>query len=299
MRNVSIEGLTKLGGGANGQVYRLNSEQIIKVYDPLTSPPEKIKREKEAARKTFIRGIPSAISFDIVRVGERYGMIYEMLEADTLGAWLSKRPGEVRESGVKMAELLKQLHSTEFEEGELPDGREGLRLWADISRRSGYYRDSTLDKLDLLISSIPPRNTFVHGDLHPGNIMVRDGEWLLIDMGDASAGHPVLDLLGCYHIMQIALHRGGAQKYTKMNEADLNVLWGSLIRSYLGTDDEEMIGKAEGVLGFYALIRSMAGVTFSELVPSEDRPSTTATIQEVFLRSYDKYGSEAYSLLQL
>ena len=42
MRDISVEGLDLIGAGANGRVYRLNEEQIVKVYNPLTNPYEKI-----------------------------------------------------------------------------------------------------------------------------------------------------------------------------------------------------------------------------------------------------------------
>jgi hypothetical protein len=68
MREVSIEGLKKISAGQNGDVYRLNDEQILKVYNPWSISIEKIRREKESAKRAFIRGIPTAISFDIVTV---------------------------------------------------------------------------------------------------------------------------------------------------------------------------------------------------------------------------------------
>ena len=54
-----------------------------------------------------------------------------------------------------MATLLKKLHSTEFDEGVLPDARDGLMVWADIAAESGYYSDEVIEKLRGLIRSIP------------------------------------------------------------------------------------------------------------------------------------------------
>ena len=53
LRRVSVEGLPMIGAGANGQVYRLDEERIVKVYNPLTNTPQKIAREKDAARAAF------------------------------------------------------------------------------------------------------------------------------------------------------------------------------------------------------------------------------------------------------
>ncbi len=49
LKEYKIDGLPKIGEGVNGSVYRIDDETIIKVYNPLTNPPEKIEREKKSA----------------------------------------------------------------------------------------------------------------------------------------------------------------------------------------------------------------------------------------------------------
>ena len=184
LRSISLDGLKQIGAGANGWVYRLNNEQVLKVYNPLTNPPQKIAQEKEVARKALILGIPSAISFDMVAVSDSYGIVYELVDALTLGETVAKSPKRADEYAKRMAQMLKQLHATEFEEGELPDARLGLHAWVDVSEKSGYYAPEIIAKVRALVDSIPKQNTFVHGDFHPANIMVTDDdELLLIDMG--------------------------------------------------------------------------------------------------------------------
>ena len=49
---------------------------------------------------------------------------------------------------------------------------------------------------------------------------------LLIDMGDASVGHPVIDLLGCYQIMRLVPeHPGGAMRYMQMPDEPAKKVW--------------------------------------------------------------------------
>lgn len=292
LREVSIEGLPFIGAGANGSVYRLDRETIIKVYNPLTNPPEKIMREKQSAMQAFIHGIPSAISFDIVRAGDRLGLIYEMIDAVTLGSSINEAPDTACDCGTKMAELLLKLHSTEFESGSLPDARINLQLWADVAEKSGFYEAVTITKLRRLIDSIPPRSTFIHGDFQPGNIMVKDGEWILIDMGDASVGHPICDLIGAFQIMKLVSQNAGpgAMRYTGMPAALLSRVWNAFEKRYFDTENPAQLEKINGLLRYYSLIRSLAGVTFSEAVPPEKRPELTQRMQSYFLDAYDKYG---------
>lgn len=285
IKEVCVDGLELLGKGANGSVYRLDEERIIKVYNPVTSSLERITREKEAARQAFIHDIPSAISFDLVRSGDRYGIIYEMINASTLGKFIMAHPDKVEEYALKMAELLKKLHSTEFEPGILPDARTGLYAWVDIAEKSGYYSDELITKMRELIDDIPERNTFIHGDFHPGNIMVADGELVLIDMTDASVGSPIIDLLGSYQIMKLLSVKRpeGGMRYTGIQNDLLEKMWDIFMRSYTGISDEREQREYEKKLEHYALIRSIAGITFSELVPKEALPQLTKGVSEAFL----------------
>ena len=43
MREISTEGLKLIGTGANGRVYRLNEEQIVKVGDAFMQGVDKVK----------------------------------------------------------------------------------------------------------------------------------------------------------------------------------------------------------------------------------------------------------------
>ena len=285
MPEISLEGLEMIGAGANGRVYRLDEERIVKVYNPVTNPPEKIVREKQVAREAFIQGIPSALSFEMVRVGDSYGIVYEMIDAQTLGEVMAAHPERLEEYATRMAGLLRELHATEFSEGTLPDARESLHIWVDVAERSGYYAPEVISAAHALVDSIPPTNTFVHGDFHPANIMVTDDDgFLLIDMGDASVGDSIIDLLASYQIMNlVAKQPGGAVRYTGLTPELSLRLWDLFIRSYLGTDDDETIAAFEKKLNFYVLVRSLAGVTFSEVIPEEKRVKATAMLGAALL----------------
>ena len=117
LSGISIENAELLGAGANGRVYRLDPERIVKVYNSVSNPPEKIRREQESARQAFVHGIPSAIPFDIVRVGDEPGMIYELINARTLGSIVHSEPQKLEKYALEMSALLRKLHSTEMSRG--------------------------------------------------------------------------------------------------------------------------------------------------------------------------------------
>lgn len=79
-RTLSVEGCEIIGRGANGTVYRIDKDTVVKVYHSADCLPD-VQRERELARKAFVLGIPTAIPYDVVRVGESYGSVFELLNS--------------------------------------------------------------------------------------------------------------------------------------------------------------------------------------------------------------------------
>ncbi|MDO4806007.1 MAG: aminoglycoside phosphotransferase family protein [Coriobacteriales bacterium] len=208
---------------------------------------KKILREREVSRKVFVRGIPSAISFELVRVGDSYGIIYEMVRARTLSQVFQSQPERLEEYATRMAALLRTLHTTEFEEGELPDARQVMHMWVSIAERSGMCPAETIAKMRAAIDAIPSGNKFIHGDFHTANIMVTDdGELVLIDMGDASMGDPLIDLALSAQIMLVMQQNPQAlRRYTSLDPEQMSRVWNTFIRAYCDTDDDARIGEIE------------------------------------------------------
>ncbi|WP_329002744.1 aminoglycoside phosphotransferase family protein [Kribbella sp. NBC_00709] len=61
---------------------------------------------------------------------------------------------------------------------------------AQLPTRAKQLREAITE-----LSSIGLPETLLHGDLHPGNVAVRDGQVLAFDWTDASLSHPFLDLV--------------------------------------------------------------------------------------------------------
>lgn len=197
-REISIDGCEIIGEGAYGIIYRIDPETIVKVYKNPNSL-EEIIRERENARKAFILGIPTAISYEIVRVGNLYGTIFEMLDAKSFALLL--RDGEDLEKLViESVKLLKLMHNTKDINNDLPNKNEEVIDWAIYCKK--YLPKNIGDKLVKLMKEIPKENTIIHGDFHVKNLMSLKDQVLLIDMETISVGHPILELACSYSIYE-------------------------------------------------------------------------------------------------
>ena len=91
IREIDVKGCEIIGQGGNGTVYRLDADTIVKVYRPIVRL-EQIEREREFAKNALVNGVPCVIAYDVVKCGDSYGIVFEMLKSDTLGHAMSREP---------------------------------------------------------------------------------------------------------------------------------------------------------------------------------------------------------------
>ena len=236
LKRVYISGAEVIGSGFFSTVYRINKDTIIKVFNRV-SDPEQIERELKLAKQAFILGIPTAISFDIVKVDEKLGVRFEMLDCESLKNMVINYPNRMNEFLDKYATLLKQITTTECFDPSIPSMKEFyLRK---VEKCQEYLDDAHFQKAKKIVESIEDRHTLVHGDCHFKNIMVQKDELLLIDMDTLSVGHPIFELAQIY-VPYCAFNEddpGNSEKFFGIKDEDAKKLYNALVDRYLGKDD--------------------------------------------------------------
>ncbi|MCR4604488.1 MAG: anti-sigma factor antagonist [Eubacterium sp.] len=242
VKHYRLEGLEKIAQGANGEVYRLDHENIVKVFAE-HAPIEDVKREQNLARQALISGIPTAISYTVSvmkKEGEadRCGIVFEALDANTLSIVLKENPDTYDEYVEEYVELYKRIHNTENTDDVFPSIKS--IYYGLIDECKSYYTEEEVNKLRALVDSVPDRKTLIHGDYHPNNIMVMDGELMLIDMGDMSMGHPIFDFLAtaATQVNLVKLSPEFAEGHTRMPVELISKTWRFLIDTYFSDKDE-------------------------------------------------------------
>lgn len=196
LREVSIEGCREIGRGAHGIVYQTAPDMLVKVYREEV-PMESIRREQALARWAFVKGLPTAIPFDVVRVGNCRGMVYELLDAVPAQEYIHRSPEHLERFIRESVKLMKQVHGTLAEPGKLPDMKQQTLSWAESLRDK--LPPAQYAKLMRIIHGIPDRLTLLHADFHLKNILICHDELMLIDMDTLCTGDPVFELATVYN----------------------------------------------------------------------------------------------------
>ncbi len=256
-RRLSVDGCEVIGQGANGQVYRLDPDTIIKVYLNPDSLPD-IRRERELARKAFVLGIPTAIPYDVVKVGEGYGSVFELLNARSLAKLIIAEPEKLDEYVHVYVDLLKKIHATQVQPGDMPDMKAVALDWADFLK--DHLPPEQFEKLRGLIEAVPEDHHMLHGDYHIKNVMVQNGEVLLIDMDTLCMGHPVFEFASVFLAYQGfgELDHTVTDKFLGVDYDTCAAIWDKTLRLYFGTDDQaqlDAIADKARVIGYTRLLR--------------------------------------------
>lgn len=256
-RRISVDGCEVIGQGANGKVYRIDADTIVKVYYDENSLPD-IKRERELARRAFVLGIPTAIPYDVVRVGNSYGSVFELLNASSFIQLIKDDPSRLDEVVRMSVDLLKKIHSTEVKPEDMPDMKAVAINWAEFLK--DYLPQNEYEKLHDLITAVPDDNHMMHGDYHLKNIMLQGDEVLLIDMDTICHGHPVFEFASIYNAYRgyIELDHNNAMEFLGIPYETCEEIYRLTLKYYFeGKSEEEIeaISRKAQIIGYTRIMR--------------------------------------------
>lgn len=195
MRRIDTAGCKVIGRGAMGTVYQIDADTIVKVYDAPDCLPL-IQNEQKRSKQAFLWGIPTAISYDIVQAGNKYGSVFEMLKAKNCNEMIIDAPEKADEIIRTYIDFLQSVHEIVLQPGSLPDARD---IYAGyLEEMASFLPRDCLSHFRQLLSAMPEDHRVVHGDIQMKNVMFSNGEPLLIDMETLCLGNPVFDWAGLF-----------------------------------------------------------------------------------------------------
>lgn len=279
MRQLCVEGLTEIGHGQNGHIYRIDADTIVKVFRA-NIDYSMVCNEISKAKAAFMLGIPTAISYDVVKVGPCYGVVYELLNARDLSDCMKEDPDHMDDYIRLFASVMREMHSMEIDSDQFPSVR--ATTLASLPYTKGrIYTDEEYEMVKAIIENVPERKTFIHGDCHAGNVMLQGNELLFIDLPCAGCGHPIFDMMSMY--LAAACHQG--ELFSHYTAEESYRIWKLFLSTYLNTEDAEFLAKAEEQVAAFSSARFMLGLL---RIPDLLKPEEIAIYKARFKELYAK-----------
>ena len=241
MLEISVDGCKVIGTGFFSTVYRLDQDTIIKVFERNTDIKD-IERELKLAKEAFIQGIPTAISFDVVKVNGKYGVRFEMLDCMSLRDAF-KLEDKYDYYLKKYVELLKTINGTECFDDNVPSMNKAFM--ERVKSLKDVLEPAIYQKAYDLVSGLEETNTFIHGDCHFKNIMVQGEDLILIDMDTLSQGNYLFEL-ALMRAPYVAFEEddpGNSERFLGMPGAFVQKLYNDILNLYLEDKSEKLRDK--------------------------------------------------------
>ena len=236
-QKLSVSEEQRIGGGAASWVYALDDGNVVKVLKH--GGPEDAEREILLSKWAFLKGIPTAISYDVADVDGRQGLVYENLGRENLRNAFRNHPERFDELMQEYLTLLHTINGTTDDEGYLPSAIDKYRL--SLDRISDLLTAEEIAKTKALLESVPESTAIVHGDCQIKNVRVVNGKLFLIDLDTLSKGDPIFELAAlfcCYRCYPALSEQSYDTFFDIPTETLFRILGGVLDGYYPGLPEE-------------------------------------------------------------
>lgn len=225
--SVDTTGCKLLGKGFHSEVYKLNDETIAKVYYDLPDI-DMLITERIIAKQAFVKGVPTEISFGLCESDGKAGLVYELVDAETLLSIFSKDDSSIEKYVKDYVEIVKKINTFDSEGIiEIPKAKD--ILGNDVNYLKDYLNINEYQTLSNILNSVEDSNHLLHGDPHPANVMLTNKGMVFIDLSDMRTGNKLFDLV--YLNRTLIQFQKFPDNYA-LNKEQCNKLWTLFVNEY-------------------------------------------------------------------
>jgi aminoglycoside phosphotransferase (APT) family kinase protein len=187
----AITDLRKIAEGREAEMFEWSDGKVLRLFRSEQGPAE-AARQIDALREAAGAGVPVPRVFGLEMVGGRAGIVMERLDGPDLLNRLGAKPWLVLKYSTACGRVHAQVNRAAAP-AALPSNHSRMRrLLADSTPADvpPDYAGAALARLEELSEG----DRLCHGDFHPGNVMTRQGEYVVIDWSNAARGVPEADV---------------------------------------------------------------------------------------------------------
>jgi aminoglycoside phosphotransferase (APT) family kinase protein len=207
--------------GRTAEIFSVSGERVVKL---LRSGSRRTAVEDEAARTKAARtaGAPAPEVLGTVAMDGRHGIVFEHIVGDSLIDEVVVEPLRLTSFAKVFADVHHQILSHESD--DLPPVADELRRKIRAADLPAATRNAALD----VVAAAPDGSAVLHGDYHPGNVLMAPDGPIAIDWVDASRGPASADVARTLLLLSTATIGEGTP-----NRRMVGALQGAFRRSYM------------------------------------------------------------------
>ncbi len=178
------------------EVYLTKENQVKKVFDHAIAKQDILQEALNTARVEENTDLHIAKVLGVDVTDEKWGITYAYIEGKTLAQLMEEEPEHKMDYLEKMVDLQMEMQSKSCP--LLNRMKEKLtRQIQSVEEIDDVVRYDLLTRLD----GMPKHNKLCHGDFEPGNIIVQNGVYYILDWTHATQGNASGDIARTYLLL--------------------------------------------------------------------------------------------------
>lgn len=213
--------------GNTAEIYDYSEKVILKLFRE-GMPQDAIVREERCAEVIGRKFPDTPHSFGVVRYRNRVGILYEKVSGTDMSREMFRHPFRIGSYGKTLARLHLKMHQIDI---ELPYTLKD-KLKRDIASAPDLTEHEKEAVLKIL-QEIPEDTKLCHNDFHPGNIMMANERYIVIDWLTAAAGKPAADVSRTLVLSRFGEPMNVGMLKRVLIRFGMSILRGSYLKHYL------------------------------------------------------------------
>ncbi len=294
MREISIENAELISKTIIRESYKLDEETMV-TFRVGPEALAEIEQERKNAKACLALGVPALFSFETVKCGDKYGVIYEHLHAKTLGQQIMSDPDNFEHYIQLYAATLKEMHHIEVEPGDLPNIKDSYKK--SLTAMGNLLTEDELNKCGKLVDAVPDRNTFLAMGFNPSTALYKDDQIFMNAFNYTSCGNPLFELADLCESISFVAKGATSDSFVKfLTNTDRPTaarIWEGLVHHYFDFKTEEEYTRMNQFIQSFAMLKmTMTAVDVPNL--REDmKKGALASCRKNFLPYIDQLTEQA------
>jgi aminoglycoside phosphotransferase (APT) family kinase protein len=185
----SVGKLRLVGQGAEAEVFEWRDGRVLKLLRA-RGATERLACEVAALEAAHSAGVRVPRAYEQVVVDGRPGLVMQRLEGTDLLSVLGQKPWLVFRSGRLTGEIQAGINEARAP-ASLPMVRDVMR--AALARLARREPGGLADWAERILGRLPDGEALCHGDFHPGQLILSNGQCATLDWAGAKRGDPLFD----------------------------------------------------------------------------------------------------------
>jgi aminoglycoside phosphotransferase (APT) family kinase protein len=245
MATTTNSGLQRIAEGREAEIFAWEPGVVLKLFR--ANPSAVQQRDTELAAMSVVASAsaaagPMPAALGTVEVDGRPGLLIERVDGIDMLTKIGKQPWTVVRAGAAMAKTHVAVHRVRASPdlGTLHDRL--ARRMKDVSTHRPDIAERGLRTLE----SLPHGDRLLHGDFHPGNIILSPRGPIVIDWPNATRGDPAADIARTLLMLRLGeLPPGSPWLVRRLERIGRSLLRSNYVSTYRkdGGIDMEIVGR--------------------------------------------------------